>query len=380
VRGVSLGTAGVLLAALAFGIFASFVPYLTIGTRHIVFYLETPVTLEGGAVLGATKGLFSLVSNVGTSMFVTAIGLIAGPKFFRTFRRKSLCYIIMGFAIIALGALATVLILMLSRDANMDASLAVGLMTGALTSTPGLSAATELAADEAKALAGYGIGYLFGVIGVVLFVQLVPKLLKLDIAAERERFVAATAIDIAPPGKKLLAIDSRGYFPFMLVVVFGSMIGCVRIPGVNFSLGASGGMLLAGLILGHFGRIGPIDCRVGSDTLHVFQELGLVLFLIGAGVPGGVRFIANVRLSYFIYGMIITLVPMAAGYFIGKSVFRLSVFNNLGAITGGMTSTPALGALIATTGTSEVANAYAATYPFALFAVVLASRIIVSVL
>ena len=50
-------------------------------------------------------------------------------------------------------------------------------MTGALTSTPGFSAAKEVAANEGKVTAGYGIGYLFGVLGVVFFVQLLPKIL-----------------------------------------------------------------------------------------------------------------------------------------------------------------------------------------------------------
>ena len=178
----------------------------------------------------------------------------------------------------------------------------------------------------------------------------------------------------------IFEIDPFGFFPFVLTVVFGSLIGCVKIPGINFSLGASGGTLIAGLIIGHFGHVGPFDCRFQKDTLRFLRELGLAFFLIGAGVPGGVSFISNVRVSYFLYGAMITLVPMIAGYFLGKYVFHMSIFNNLGSITGGMTSTPALGALIATSGTEDVASAYAATYPFALFCVVLAARIIVSVL
>ena len=67
---------------------------------------------------------------------------------------------------------------------------------------------------------------------------------------------------------------------------------------------------------------------------------------------------------------------MILGYILGKYVFRMSIFNNLGAITGGMTSTPALGTLIATAGTDEVAAAYASTYPFALVCIVLAAKIL----
>ena len=380
IKGISLGSAGVLLIALIFGIVASYIPYITIGGKHIVLFLAQSTTLADGTTLSGTNGLFSLVSNMGTSMFVTAVGLIAGPKFFRTFNKKSLGYILMGIVIIAIGTLVAVAVIFLSRDPNVDSSLVMGLMTGALTSTPGFSAAKEVAANEGKVTAGYGIGYLFGVLGVVFFVQLLPKILKVDMEKERETFVAANAIEIKYTTRKLIEIDPYGFFPFVLAIVFGNIIGCIKIPGVNFSLGASGGTLIAGLIIGHFGHIGPIDCRMKKDTLKFFRELGLCFFLIGAGVPGGVNFISNVRVSYFVYGALITLIPMIVGYILGRYVFRMSLFNNLGSITGGMTSTPALGALIATSGTEDVASAYAATYPFALVCVVLSARIIVSVL
>jgi len=172
VRGISLGTAGVLLMSLIYGIIASYFPYLTIGGKHIVLYLPVSKTLADGTMLHETKSLFSQVSNLGTALFVTAIGLIAGPKFFRTFNRKSLCCILMGIIIIAIGATVTVAIIYFSNDPNVDSSLAAGLMTGALTSTAGFSAAKEVARDEAKVTAGYGIAYLFGVLGVVFLFKL----------------------------------------------------------------------------------------------------------------------------------------------------------------------------------------------------------------
>lgn len=84
IKGISLGTAGVLLAALAYGILAHYVPDFTMGSRTIFLFSDS------------IKANFSLVSNLGTAMFVTAVGLIAGPKFFRTFNKKSLSYILLG--------------------------------------------------------------------------------------------------------------------------------------------------------------------------------------------------------------------------------------------------------------------------------------------
>ena len=76
----------------------------------------------------------------------------------------------------------------------------------------------------------------------------------------------------------------------------------------------------------------------------------------------------------FLWGALITLIPLLIGFFFAKYVIKLSLFNNLGSLCGGMTSTPALGTLINMTGTSNVATAYAATYPVALILVVLAAQ------
>ena len=263
----------------------------------------------------------------------------------------------MGVVVILSGALAAVLLI--TVDKNLSPEMAVGLLTGALTSTPGLSAATEAVTGEAagEITAGYGIAYVFGVLGVVLFVQLIPKLLKVNTEAERASFQAANAVTIKPITRKLTKLDPFGAFAFFLAITFGCLIGSIKIPGINFSLGTSGGTLISGLVIGHFGHIFGIDCRISKESLQFFRELGLVMFLIGAGVPGGVSFMENIQLKYFLYGIIMTL----------------------GSITGGMTSTPALDALIRAAGTDEVSSAYAATYPIALVVVVLAAKIIVMV-
>ena len=134
------------------------------------------------------------------------------------------------------------------------------------------------------------------------------------------------------------------------------------------------------LILGHFGRIGKISIMPAQGTLKLFRELGLVLFLVGAGIPGGAEFVANFDPMYFIYGIVMTIFPLIIGYLFAKYVLKLSLLNNLGSITGGMTSTPALGTLISVTGTDDVASAYAATYPIALVSIVIAAKLIIQLM
>lgn len=367
IKGISLGSAGVLLVAILVGVLFSFVPSITVGEKIVLWD-------------AATEKTYKLFSNIGTVLFVTSVGLIAGPKFFRSFNKKMMAYVAMGAAIVFVGVLITIVISWLDKDMNI--AMGTGLLSGSLTSTPAFSAARDSAGAllEKDVTAGYGIGYLYGVLGVVLFVQVMPKILKVDIAKERESFVAANTIQIADDGKKRFKLEEFGLFPFFVTVVLGLLIGSVKIPiggGNYFSFGSSGGTLIAGLIVGHFGHFGRIDMKVSKQTLNLMRELGLVFFLAGAGIPGGVSFIAAFNWIYIVYGIIMATVPMVLGFVLGKYVFKLSIFNNLGSITGGMTSTPALGALISTAGTDDVSSAYAATYPFALVLIVVSCNLMV---
>ncbi len=349
VKGIELGTAGVLLVALVFGHFGCEMP--------------------------------ALIRNVGLALFVTSVGFIAGPKFFRNFKQNAKSSILLGFIIILTGALTCALLIAVS---GVQPELMVGLMTGALTSTPGLAAAQGAAGDlAAQAAIGYAIAYPFGVVGVVLFVQLIPKMLKIDVDVERKKFAQANSAEIEPYRGKLVNIDGAGFFAFTLALTLGILLGNVRVPlpgGAEFSLGTTGGPLIVGLLFGHYAHIGPVDISISHSMLKVLRELGLMLFLVGAGVQGGAGFVETLRSEggmLFVYGAVMTLIPMLVGYVVAAKLLKLSLFNNLGSITGGMTSTPALGTLIDVAGTDDVASAYAATYPIALVSVVLSSQFIV---
>ena len=173
-----------------------------------------------------------------------------------------------------------------------------------------------------------------------------------------------------------------GFFAFALAIVLGVILAKITIPlpgGGQFALGTSGGPLLAGLILGHFGHIGPVEVKPEKRMLECLREFGLALFLLGAGLEGGAGFVEVLKeqgAMLFVYGAFMTLVPMLVSFFFAAKVLKLSVFNSLGSICGGMTSTPALGTLIKVTQTDDVAAAYAATYPMALIFVVLCCQFI----
>ena len=283
----------------------------------------------------------------------------------------------MGAMIIVIGAAVTTAFAFIP---GIGSAFASGVLSGALTSTPAFSAAKESAGDYETAVStGYGIAYIFGVIGVVLFIQLMPKFMKANMDLERSKITAVEEgsgeKEKKTAKKALIEMDGFGLMPFSLAAILGMLLGSFKVAG--FSLTTTGGCLLVSLIFGHFSRIGRISIMPDVKTLKVFREFGLMLFLIGAGVTGGATFLQMFQPVYFLYGVVLTIVPMIGGFLFAKYVLKLPLLNNLGSITGGMTSTPALGTLINVSGTEDVASAYAATYPFALIAVVVASQLII---
>ena len=387
IKGVCLGDAGVFVMALVFG---------------ALFYTPLAAQLVVDGVDYADKAL-SLVESLGLILFVTSVGFIAGPKFFGNLKRNFKSYITLGFIIILAGALATIGCIFIGDAIGYGStietrggfvSMLVGIMSGSLTSTPAFSAAKETVTATYPTFAteynnlvsvGHGIAYIFGVIGVVLFVQIIPKVMKANMDEERAKIAGgAGAGEKKNIVQKLFELDEHGFAAFALAAVLGTIVGKIKIPltaagldGTCFSLTTTGGCLMVALVMGHFGRIGKMSIMPDSHTLKLFRELGLVLFLVGAGIPGGAEFIACFDIMYFVYGVIITIVPMIVGFLFAKYVLKLSLLNNLGSLTGGMTSTPALGTLIGVAKTEDVAAAYAATYPIALIAVVFASQLII---
>ena len=377
IKGISLGDAGVFIIALVFG---------------CLFYSQLEAQLPG-----FTDKALKIVENLGLILFVTSVGFIAGPKFFGNFKRNFKSYVVLALVVILAGGLAAVGCIYFGRgvigEENHEefTAMIVGLLSGSLTSTPAFSAAkaTVSEAYEGAVSVGHGIAYIFGVIGVVLFVQIIPKLTRADMDAERAKLTEASGAKGGEEKKekkkfKLLDLDGHGFAAFALAAIVGTFVGMIKIPlsaeglsGTCFSLTTTGGCLLTSLVFGHFAHIGPVNVTPKDSTLKIFKELGLILFLVGAGIAGGAKFIELFKFSYFIYGVVMTVVPMIIGYIFAKYVLKLSLLNNLGSLTGAMTSTPALGTLIGVSKTDDVAAAYAATYPIALIAVVLVSQFLV---
>lgn len=126
------------------------------------------------------------VGTLGLVLFVYCVGIGAGDRFFASLMREGTALAKLAVLIVVLGAAVT---WAGAKLLDIPTGLATGIFAGALTSTPALAAASEgmamtaLGGADAVSI-GYGIAYPFGVIGVVLFVQVLPRILKINLDAD----------------------------------------------------------------------------------------------------------------------------------------------------------------------------------------------------
>lgn len=120
------------------------------------------------------------IGDFGLVLFIFTIGIQAGPGFFDSFRSKGKVLILLALLIVGSASLTGIIF---KYALDLDTPSIVGLIAGALTSTPGLAVAIDTTQSSSASIA-YGIAYPFGVIGVILFIKLLPKILRVNLIEE----------------------------------------------------------------------------------------------------------------------------------------------------------------------------------------------------
>ncbi len=134
------------------------------------------------------------LGSLGFALFVYSVGFDAAPHFFASVRQRRGA----GFVAVAVvvNGLALVAALALGLLFGLDASTSAGVLAGALTSAPTYAAASEVAPDPARLSVAFALTFPFGLAGLVLVIQLVPRILGEDLArgaASDEELHARTA-------------------------------------------------------------------------------------------------------------------------------------------------------------------------------------------
>jgi len=387
-------------------------------------YKEALELIKNGVI---DKSFFTLF----LILFIAAVGLLAAKDIGVIIKKYGYKFIVLGFLITFTGAAATYgMALILSGINSYEIA---GVYTGALTSSPGLAAALESAREHSSQLAenydslserkkqellkaiglfekaktedagflneeqkkqfvksaeagigtGHSVGYPFGVLIVILAVNFLPVIFKIDVKKEREIFsreINETRMSSSINGDQdTVRFDLTA---FIVTCFLGYTIGRLKFnlgPLGYVALGSTGGVLLTSLILGHIGKVGIINFRMDNKILGVIREISLAFFLAIIGLRYG--FYAFTALSgtgiyLVITSLVVGLIAIMVGYLVGRYIFNLNWIMLAGALCGGMTSTPGLGAAIEAVGSDEPAAGYGAIYPFALLGMVIFSIIL----
>lgn len=166
VHGISLGATFVLFVGLLLG--------------HIGVTLQTEIT--------------DFLKNFGLILFVFSIGLQVGPGFFSSFKKGGLILNALAFGVVCLGIVVVLLLYCLLHN-RIGMPMLVGIMCGAITSTPALGAAEEAlgqlqSGGTIQAIPhislGYAVAYPMAIIGSILTMMLLKRIFRIDIVKEQE--------------------------------------------------------------------------------------------------------------------------------------------------------------------------------------------------
>ncbi len=150
-------------------------------------------------------------------------------------------------------------------------------------------------------------------------------------------------------------------------ILLGGLLGAlaVTIGGVPVSLGASGGALVMGLVLGWLRSKRPVGGAIPKASLWVFNNLGLNMYIAVIGIQSGPSFISafsEVGPKIFIAGLIVTLIPLFLAIIIGHKIFKFHPAVTLGCCAGARKTTAGLGAVQERLGSTVPALGYTITY------------------
>lgn len=192
-QGDTAGAIFVLALVVASGLFLGKFKFkgISLGTTWILF---------AGIILGhfglrIHPIMLSFIKDFGLILFVFAIGLQVGPGFFHSFRKDGLPMNMLAVGLVLLAVLVSYAIHFVSGE---NLGIMTGIMSGAVTNTPGLGAAQQTisssgaASPEAAVAAtgiasAYAVAYPLGVLGAIAVLLLFKAIFRIDLEKEQEK-------------------------------------------------------------------------------------------------------------------------------------------------------------------------------------------------
>lgn len=360
-------------------------------------------------------------------LFLTAIGLTVGKNIGSIFQRYGIKFVVIGAVIPAVSMLMAALCFLVSPKllpgSRVNAFEISGMYSGAMTSTPAYGASLDVvsaldiekryqslteqgrqdfylmidnsseskseysagvAAEQTEAFKeaaksavslGYTVAFPIGVVVIVIMITILPRLFRIDIEKEKQDY-NKELLDSAG-NEKVIPDKPVDFTVFAGVAIVGIALGNIKIPlgsFGNFSLGAAGGVLIAALVFSYVGKIGPLNFRMDTKSLSLIREMGLTFFMAVVGLTYGydvINSLSGSGLVLAIMAIFVEAVAVLVSCLIGRKLFKLNWVILSGAICGGCTSAPGLGAALSSIGNDEPTAGYGAAQPFAILTNVL---------
>ena len=338
--------------------------------------------------ISCNHDMLHIIKEFGLILFVTGVGLQVGPGFFRSFKKGGLAMNLMALVNVALGVLITVII---AKVANQSLSDMAGVYTGAITNTPGLSAAQQAVNDMGmegaadRLAAGYAVAYPLAVVGMILTCILLRPLCRIDLKNEP----STEAVLESQPEKHATPTSQRhkaNLIPIFIIIAIGIVVGSIPIPvGMKapIKLGLAGGPLVVAIIGGWLGvKKGWFTTEfTDSHGVWMLREVGIALFLACVGLSAGGQFAATVQEHYMwvVYGIVITMVPPILVGLFGRLVLKMNYYTLMGFIGGSHTDPPTLAFAntVAPEGCKLPNMGYATVYPLTMFLRIFTAQLLV---
>jgi putative transport protein len=131
-------------------------------------------------------------------------------------------------------------------------------------------------------------------------------------------------------------------------IAIGGLLGSLvfHVGSVPLTLSTSGGALIAGIFFGWLRSVKPTFGRIPSPTVWFMNSVGLNVFIAVIGIASGPGFVAGLQqlgIALFLWGVVVTTVPLILSMYAGKYLFKLDDALLFGCVSGGRTTTASLG-------------------------------------
>jgi len=315
-------------------------------------------------------------------LFVYAVGLRSGKGFFAAFKKGGILLNLLALAAITGNVLIT---LGVHSFMKVPIPTAVGILSGAVTNTPGLGAAQSICKnmnfDEGVLASAYAVAYPLAVIGIIFTIIGVRVFFRIDLKKEDERVQKEESK--SQDGCEQ-PIPSRVPILQIFVGIFlGVLLGSVPIcfPGIPqpLKLGLAGGPLVVAILLDAFGDKIGFPTRISKNMLAFMSDIGNALFLSCVGLKAGETLVATLTGGGYVwvaYGIIITVVPISLIACVARVFFKIDCYTLSGMIAGCMTNPPALAYSINALNNERVSIGYATVYPLTMFMRIMTAQLL----